>query len=326
MNTILKRINLNPLENTNPYNYFLHKTSLNNQELRKKIPQVFHASHTTGIEQTAARTHNRHFEKQPTHHKTDSAHSLTAAALSTPSLVELGTSLGIGTVSLCFTTTPFAVPLIFGAIAVQTISNTIFRYYRSLDTASGQPGRTTSICNYMCPTIFSYLTIVHLQTLIHELGHALAARAVFKNAAPSITLHPFQGGATAFSIQHLSSLGKMLGKSGALCFVAAMGPVCALVVSATAITIGYLAEHKFPELSSYLIAVGNGDFFAHAFYAFTALDASCAKASHDFHCLAGHGLHPLAATVAILAIPMILSMAFKQRAKEPDFPNIFARI
>ena len=251
---------------------------------------------------------------------------LSDAALSTPSLVELGVSLGIGTVSLCFTTSPFAAPLIFGAIAVQTIANTTFRHYRSLDKASGRPGHTTSICNYMCPTVFSYLTVLHLQTLIHELGHALAARAVFKNAAPSITLTPFQGGVTTFSIRHLSSLGKMFGKPGSLCFVAAMGPICALLISATVIMIGYIAEQKFPELSSYLIAVGNGDFFSHAFYALTALDASSAKPSHDFCRLAEHGLHPLAVTVAILAIPVILSNAFKQPAKAQDSPDTFARI
>lgn len=237
------------------------------------------------------------------------------------SLTELAVSLAIGTAALLFTTGPIAGSLIFGAIAVQTLCNALLRYYGALTVElekSGKEKRETegivAACNYLCPTTFAYMTAINGQTLIHETGHALAARAVFQNANPKIIIHPLKGGLTTFFTSSLTDFGKRLGKARAICFVTAMGPASTLLISAAIIVIGYIAQAKFPELSNYLVSVGRGDFYAHAWYAFTSYDKTALGAGHDFDRLAAHGLHPLAAAVAILAVPLFLALAFRKKS------------
>ncbi len=249
-------------------------------------------------------------------HAERSAHSTIVREVAIRCLTELAISLAIGTAAFFFTADLVSGSLIFVAIAVQTVCNALLRYY-SASTAELQKNGTERIvtaCNYLCPTVFAYMTAINGQTLIHEAGHALAAGSVFKGARPKITVHPLTGGITTFFIHSLTDFGKKLGKARAICFVTAMGPVSTLLISAIAIVIGYVVQSKFPELSNYLIVVGRGDFYAHAWYAFTAFDTAALGTSHDFDQLAAHGLHPLAAVVAILAVPLFLALAFQKRS------------
>lgn len=234
-------------------------------------------------------------------------------------LAELAVSLAIGTTALLFTAGPIAASLIFGAIAVQTVCNVLLRYYGALAAELEKNGkgdketqRILAACNYLCPTTFAYMSAINGQTLIHETGHAIAARAVYKNACPKIILHPLKGGLTTFSTHALTDFGKKLGKARAICFITAMGPASTLLISAIAIVIGYTVQAKLPELSNYLVSVGSGDFYTHAWYALTSFGNAALSAGHDFDRLAAHGLHPLVAAVAILAVPFFLAWAFRK--------------
>ena len=236
--------------------------------------------------------------------------------IAVPCLVELGVSLAIGLVTLSFTTTVYAAPMVFGAIALQTIANAALRYCRASFAIAGKDTWGDFICNYLCMMNFGYLTAVHLQTCLHECGHALAAQLLFQNARPQITVQPFAGGSTSFSTRNLTSWGQKIGKTGALCFATAMGPGTALAVSAAVVMTGYVAKSKFPELGQYLVGVGRGDFWGGAWYAFSALDPEVNTHAHDFHYLSDHGIPPLVAAIGILAIPLVLAWAFRERGKE----------
>jgi quinol-cytochrome oxidoreductase complex cytochrome b subunit len=95
--------------------------------------------------------------------------------------------------------------------------------------------------------------------------------------------------------------------------VTLMGSTCSLLISTIAIAVGYAIRNKFPELGRYLIGVGRGDFYAHSFYALSALSTTPGPKGHDFLRLRAYGVHPLAAAIAILAIPLLLHMAMSSR-------------
>jgi len=232
------------------------------------------------------------------------------------SLNELAISLAIGGVTILFVATPVQGLLIFSAIAIQTICNTALRIseaYAKKDTQTKESHLISSGSAYLRPNIFSYLTAYNGQILMHEFGHALSAKALFQNANPTIEMTPYLGGVTVWNSGALTALGEKLGKRGSMLVVTLMGAGTSLLVSAIAIVIGIVVESRFEELSAYLICVGRGDFYAHACYAFTALFLP--KFGHDFAELALYGIHPLACSIVLLAIPSMIMHAMKSKSR-----------
>lgn len=228
-------------------------------------------------------------------------------------LFELGISLAIGIATLPFTASVWAAPVIFGAITAQTALNTGLRNRQLSYSPSSIEFRFYA---YLKPWIFSWLSSFNLQLLIHEMGHALAAKTLFLNARPWITITPLWSGCTAFCSTSLSKFGTVFGKNRALFLVAAMGPAYSLLLSATIIVIGYHIQNSQPELSSYLVGCGKGDYFNHAVYAISALFWK--NGPNDFVDLAKTGLHPLAAAIGILAIPRLLAWKFADRNRKTE--------
>lgn len=173
-----------------------------------------------------------------------------------------------------------------------------------------------SICEWGRAASFALFTGCNAQFLIHETGHFLAALFLYKNCSPSIAIMPFSGGVTFRRKAPLSLLGKKLGPAAVGILWTASGPVCALLVSAALLAASQAIKEQYPQLSKYLLCWSAIDFLNHARYAFSALKADPTNHIHDFARLASMGLHPIAAAVAILAIPMII-MAGINRAGEP---------
>ena len=235
------------------------------------------------------------------------------------SFIELAVSLAIGTTAALFTATPLHVTIIFAAITVQTICNVSLRCADSLAAYMPECQETRwirSASPYLCTTLFAYLTAGNGQILLHELGHAIGAIMMYREANPQITLTPCLGGTTRFSTTHLSSWGAKIGRSNAILIATLMGPACSLIVSGVAIAVGFAIEGKFPELGSYLIGVGKGDYFAHSAYALTALSSSPASQAHDYVRLRTYGIHPLAASIAIISIPILIARFFEKKGSE----------
>ncbi len=230
--------------------------------------------------------------------------------------IELAVSLAIGAVAASFTASLLHASLIFAAIAVQTVSNAALRTAEALAMKMPPCDETEwirSACPYLCTTFFAYLTAFNAQILLHEAGHRVGAMGMFQNANPQTTLTPCLGGLTQFSTKDLTTLGLRLGRSNAMLIVTLMGPTCSLLISTIAIAVGYAIRNKFPELGRYSVGVGRGDFYAHSFYALSALSTTPGPKGHDFLRLRAYGVHPLAAAIAILAIPPLLHLAMSTR-------------
>ncbi|HSX38729.1 MAG TPA: hypothetical protein VLE95_07885 [Chlamydiales bacterium] len=230
-------------------------------------------------------------------------------------LTELGCSLLIDSGFHRFTSSPKAGGVLFGSALMQTVSNSFLRY-RAYNTpprgANGLVGRLIPLSTHaLCANIFACFTGVHAQRLLHEGGHAWAANAVFKNAKPKITLFPYGATRTEYATAELTDFGSKLGKHRSLTLVAVSGPATTLLVSTIAMIAGMAVRAKFQELSCYLIAYGRMDFFQHAVYAANAMLAHPKDDKHDFVVLSASGVHPLAAAIVLIALPLFLEFGTK---------------
>jgi len=161
------------------------------------------------------------------------------------------------------------------------------------------------IANRICAISFAFRTMRLLETLIHELGHALAATNLYKNARVFIEIYPFEGGTTSYSISHLNSLGCIIGKTQARFFTTISGPLLSLVFSSILLKASTQIKKDTPQLSYYLESSALMNFYTNANYAFSALKAPL-ELSHDFVYLSAVGIHPLVATIIIIAIPIFI--------------------
>lgn len=214
-------------------------------------------------------------------------------------------TFAVAAVACVFTATPAAIGFIVGAAMIQVILNLALR---SLGTfIENREEGLSAMLSWGAAFNFSWGTGIYKQTIIHELGHALGALAVYRNARPKITLLPFFGGNTRFFPQHLSAWGRKLGPEKALAVVTAAGPGLTLIASSLELSAGILNYEKHPKLSRYLMIMAAFDFFWHANYALSALNAPMNILSHDFVRLRLYGLNPVVAAIGIIAIPILIA-------------------
>lgn len=221
---------------------------------------------------------------------------------------QLTASLAIGALVSCFVTTPTGISLILSAICVQLCATVFFQILDAFPAPdeSNKELALTALTEWAPPSAFSILTGINAQVLIHETGHSLAALAIYKRARPHIEVFPFMGGWTKYYKRALTPLGKILGRSTANIFVIASGPGLTLLVSSILMAVGLAIKKTYPHLSKTLICWCLIDCLNHAQYAYSALSASPSDLSHDFLHLWIMGLHPVAATIGILAIPLLI--------------------
>jgi hypothetical protein len=118
---------------------------------------------------------------------------------------------------------------------------------------------------------------------------------------------PFAGGTTTIGSTDIRPLGKLMGSAATKFCVYAAGPALTLLVSTALLDIWAKKLEKYPFLTKYFYLYGMTDFGRHAGYAISALGRNPSDLGHDFvqlHQLGG--LHPLAATIGILAIPILI--------------------
>lgn len=90
-------------------------------------------------------------------------------------------------------------------------------------------------------------------TIVHELGHAIALKILFKDVRPKITLRNwgFDGGSTTSApLTDLTFLGKFLGVEGSLALEKAAGPI---IETITCLGLGALTGHYNLVLMPFLI-------------------------------------------------------------------------
>lgn len=231
-------------------------------------------------------------------------------------LKELAVSLVMGMAVACFVPTAGGLAFMVSAALVQLAVSAFFHSlgaYASYKVAEKGPNlihfeRILSVCQWMTGYNFAILTGFNAQTLIHESGHAMAALSIYKRPRPTIEIYPFIGGITQFYKTSMTSFGKKLGPVAATCLIVASGPLFTLMISSVIFAIGIAIKEKYPQFGKYLIAWGVIDFLNHAQYAYSALHADPSNLSHDFVHLAIFGLHPVTATIGILAVPILITM------------------
>ncbi|HSX26249.1 MAG TPA: hypothetical protein VLE89_04490 [Chlamydiales bacterium] len=223
---------------------------------------------------------------------------------------EFAVSFLLATVVCCFVTTPMGIATVFTALAIQTACHFFLRVVQARKA------------NSLTPIGFTYFSGTNFQTLTHEMGHALAANAVYASGNPRIELFPFNGGVTGYHPQKLTPFGQKLGKTGSAFFVAAAGARLTLIISALILSLGLILRKKCPTLAEYFISYAAWDFFYHAFYAASALSPiQQGNLTHDFVYLSKLGLSPLHSAIGLLAFPILLTVNLSLLQRSPKRPR-----
>lgn len=222
-------------------------------------------------------------------------------------LVELSTSLALGALCLSFVSSGTALAVIGGAIAVQLVATTALRLWAGHLRRTGNETDAAAV-DWLAPIAFGLGSLFNAQTLIHEGGHWLAARLLYVNSYPKLSLDPFLGGSTTYRPGELTRLGQAIGRRWASPVIAAAGPVLALASAGAMLAAGEAVRDSFPECSRVLIVAALIDFFAHFVYALSALWYGPQARGHDFVVLWGIGIHPIAAAICIAALPVLYTV------------------
>ena len=147
--------------------------------------------------------------------------------------------------------------------------------------------------------------------LVHESGHAVAAKLLFKNAQPIISIVPFKGGSTSFITSYgLKSLGEKLGKSTSKLIIAASGIMASTIFASLSFVLAERVKDSHPNASQWLEWQGISQLAGDILYGATAFVADKTKMSHDFINLwVKGGINPLVPIGLIICIPIICKLA-----------------
>ena len=174
------------------------------------------------------------------------------------------------------------------------------------------------------PQLFATLDNLTHGTLVHEMGHALAAWLLFMNSDPAITIH-LQGGYTEFYVRKLTALGEWLGYNRSRLLVTAAGPGLAMIDASLLLILAHFVKESHPDWHQTLLHIAINRVANHVIYALSALfPMSAEKAlSHDFHYLWKHGgIHPIAAAVAMTALPLLVHCALTRLTGNNDYVDL----
>jgi hypothetical protein len=209
---------------------------------------------------------------------------------------------------------PAGVALIFQAIKIHLTASLIFQITRKIILP------LSGICEWLSGLSFATFIGYNGQQAIHEAGHALSALAVYSDTSPSIELTPFGSAITRFQKGALSAFGEKIGPASATCLITLSGPLLTLFVSSVLFSVGLGLRKTHPSLSKYLISWAIFDYINTAHYAYSAIGNRSFNLSHDFVHLSLFGISPTAATVSIIAIPILLLSIQNQNNNEKQ-PN-----
>lgn len=239
------------------------------------------------------------------------------------SLVDFSISMAFTGATCAFVASPIGIATLIGATVTLVGLNILFRtisahcLYLCLKTQGSHPfneygwklsRKIYQITQFLAPTSFSLVTSYAAVPLIHEGSHALAAKALFKNANSKINIRPFSHATTTFQTSELTKLGSHFGKPMSKLIVAGAGTAGVVATASLGIGIAHLFRKKSPELSLSLLCASISSIATHTFYALSALWKKAA--SHDFVFLRAGGFHPLLAVISIVAIPLAVKGIF----------------
>ena len=233
-------------------------------------------------------------------------------------LLEFAISLLLTGISYCFIATPAAAATLGIGLAIQTIVSLAIRIYigycnyhqQTLPAQEAPPLEEKWLGAYS----FAWGSAHNAQVVVHEAGHALAAKALLQGVNTKITLLPYNGGVTNIQWKGVSWLGEKIGHERIQPLISAAGPLLTLALSTVLLGVGLAHLDTSPEISRMLIVSALIDFVTHILYALSALTSNLTRFSHDFFALWQLGnIHPIVAAVAIAAIPVLVLYAHLYR-------------
>ena len=229
-------------------------------------------------------------------------------------LLELALCLAFAAVTSLFVATSLGVAFVFLKAIITIAVNLFLRVSlrdgvkRTIDPKNYLDRGVNTFMPYSPATLFSCFDLGTRHTITHELGHVVAAKMLYNiTSGPSISISPWTGsGFTTFRYSSLSTLGASIGVKASKLILLAAGTISTSLISVISLIGASCLRNKAPEVSKYLnvltiIATVQG-----VLYALSALWTTIGdNPSHDFVQLALGGIHPLIATVTIIAIPLM---------------------
>lgn len=242
-------------------------------------------------------------------------------------------------IAACFVVTELgALTLAAAAVAtvcmnlfLRTVSAALFLAYAERDPETnrrtmpeGKAKNFIDFVEHIAPLTYGYVHFNTLGTVVHEGGHALAARAMYSGAQPQIVLFPYVGGVTGFIPKTLSWLGNLVGGNRANMAIAAAGPAAAVGMASAELALADHFAQTHPRLSRYLKAMGCLNIASHIFYAHSAFAEAASAATadplsgHDFVRLWAGGVHPYVSIVSMVALPLIVKTGIYLATSRPE--------
>ena len=249
------------------------------------------------------------------------------------SLVELIVSAACVGVACMFIATPMAaltlvassVAVLFVSVLLRSVASfagyreTILKLKNSHEASQKQKAYSylKSFTQMIAP--WGYADVIDKNTrdvLVHEAGHAIAAKLLVKNPESTISIVPFKGGSTSYRLGALTNIGNFFGKAKTKAIISAAGPFAAVATSSFAFGLSYTLDKKKPELSRYMRRCAIESIGNQAFYALSALWVNpLTNSGHDFLKLWASGIHPLVSVVCTVAVPVLIKIGLTIRDK-----------
>jgi hypothetical protein len=241
---------------------------------------------------------------------------------------ELAGSLLCVAVAAPFVSQPAGIAL-FVAAAVSCVAvNTLIRAVGDCISASLSANRdpnvqrtlkiASAIYGYVAPLLLSPLILASAHLLVHEAGHFLAAKLLFSNAAPKITITAFGDGLTSYAYAPLSALGRRLGIARSYLLISAAGPAASVLASSLSTCLSHCVRKSYPNLRRYLLVAAIINLASELLYALEPLTKSNLPSSHDYAYLKAGGIHPLASAATIVALPLVAFLLTSVSLRKSD--------
>jgi|GEM_PF-2964480 len=197
-----------------------------------------------------------------------------------------------------------ALPVISYALFILTVNTSLRCLEGSLQYKFQENRSSLEIISLPAPLLYSSLDLHTRDAITHEVGHLVAASALYKNANPRMILFPFRGAKTGYNSSELSTLGKMVGFRKADLITTIAGPLSTLIISTGALIKAYQLPESHKKLKLYLLCCSIMSIFRTFTYAQSA-SVKGKDTSHDFTNLIRFGISPFAASVGVIALPVI---------------------
>jgi hypothetical protein len=263
----------------------------------------------------------QHYSRKSAKYQQPVTSSALVERVALATIKEIATTFAFTAITCLFVSTPagatffigFAVVMLSFNVAMRCAhAHCIYRLSRmNKNEISSMEGRHFQILEkasaLFCGYNFATFDDMTRGTLVHEAGHALAFKALWKDAKPKITIYP-AGGSTSAFYQGLTKIGNFFGRENSRLIISGAGSGLALSSSLVSIFVAHKIQKSHPNASCVLNFSAAMSIFNHCLYALTAFLPCHQSLSHDFVALAKGGIHPLAAIAVMVALPILLKL------------------